>query len=152
MMNTFFPHILPFDSYGDFKLYQSEDEARAVAKARKYRYTTEIWRNSECTNPVPWTVMHIEKKIHLFFAMDKLFKIYLDNDCPGMLPNGIAIGMPIQKALEADSGLIYDDWEEDYQSAKGYWLEDDLETNTVLSISIFIKEAMDDEVFDRYEW
>lgn len=151
-MNNFPSNIIPFEGYGDFRLYQPEDEARAIIKAHKYRYTTEVWSNSDCTNPVPWTIMRIEKKIHLFFARGKLFKIYLDNNCPGLLPNGVGIGTSIARAIEIDNELFYDDWEEDYQSPKGYWLEDDPESNTIIAVSIFIKEVLDDEIFDKYEW
>lgn len=35
---------------------------------------------------------------------------------------------------------------------KGYWLEDNINDNSVISISIFIKEAIDDDLFDKYEW
>ena len=35
---------------------------------------------------------------------------------------------------------------------KGYWLEDNINDNSVMSISIFIKEAIDDDLFDKYEW
>ena len=38
------------------------------------------------------------------------------------------------------------------ESDNGYWLEDDLTNNTVLSISVFIKEVLDEDVFYRYEW
>ena len=60
--------------------------------------------------------------------------------------------MDMNKACEIDPDLKYDDWEEDYQSSQGYWLEDDLGSGKVLSISIFIKEALNEEVFEEYKW
>jgi hypothetical protein len=144
--------IIPFTGYGEFRLYQSIEDAKAIIKSNRMHYVMELWDNDDCTNPVPWTIIRAEKNIHLFFANNKLFKIYLCDNCSGVLPNGIKIGMPMEKALVLDSELSYDDWEEDYQSPKGYWIEDDLDRNTVMSISIFIKEALNEEEFDKYEW
>jgi hypothetical protein len=36
--------------------------------------------------------------------------------------------------------------------AYGYWIEDNLDDKTVLTISIFIPELLDEDVFDSYEW
>ena len=60
--------------------------------------------------------------------------------------------MPLDEALKIDPSLKFNDWDEDFESLKGYRIEDNLDNNTVLSISIFIKEALDDEIFFRYEW
>lgn len=144
--------IIPFVGYGYFKLYQSTEEAKRIIKNKAMSYTIELWNNLDCTNQIPWETIRIDKRIHLFFAKNKLFKIYLDNNCKGSLPNGITIGMPMTKALEIDKELIYNDWKEDYQSPHGYWIEDNLDDNTVLSISIFIKEVLNAETFERYEW
>lgn len=69
-----------------------------------------------------------------------------------MLPNGIRIGIPFDKALEIDPSLKYNDEYEDYDSKLGYRVENNLENNTILSISIFIKETLNDEKFFKYEW
>lgn len=60
--------------------------------------------------------------------------------------------MKMDEALKLDSTLKYDDWNEDFHSDKGYWIEDNLENNTVLSITIFIKEVLDEDLFYKYEW
>lgn len=60
--------------------------------------------------------------------------------------------MPLEEAMEIDQDLEWNDWDEDFQSPDGYWLEDELDNNTVISISIFIKEALDDDLFDNYKW
>lgn len=143
---------IPFQGYGDFLLYQSTEEAKRIIKNNGFGYSVEVWDNKECTNPVPWTIIRIEDKIHLFFAKDKLFKIYLCNECEAQLPNGIYIGMNLDEALEIDYNLEYDDWEEDYQSPQGYWLEDNLDDEKVMSISLFIKEALNEELFEEYKW
>ena len=58
----------------------------------------------------------------------------------------------MDEAIKIDPSLRYGDWNEDYQSERGYWLEDNLDDGTVLSMTIFIKEVMDDAVFFKYEW
>ena len=55
-------------------------------------------------------------------------------------------------ALKIDHSLKFDDWNEDYESESGYWLEDNIDDNTVLSIAIFIKEVLHDETFFKYNW
>ena len=60
--------------------------------------------------------------------------------------------MNIIDAESLDPTLQYDDWEEVYASEQGYWLEDDVESGEVISITIFIKELLDDDVFFKYEW
>lgn len=144
--------IIPFQGYGEFRLYQNIEETKNILKNNKLKYSVEVWNNKECSNPIPWTIIRIGDSIHLFFANDKMFKIYLCSKCEGSLPNGITIGMDMNKACEIDPDLKYDDWEEDYQSSQGYWLEDDLGSGKVLSISIFIKEALNEEVFEEYKW
>ena len=85
-----------------------------------------------------------------------LFKDYknieFDEGYTGKLKNGIYIGMPIEEALSIDPTLAYNEEEEDYGSEEGYWMEDNLETEKVMSITIFIKELLDDDLFFTYEW
>ena len=111
--------IIPFIGYGDFKLYQSLSDTKGIIKECGLKYTTEIWPNNDFTNPVPWTILRIEGQISLFFANDKLFKIYIENGCNARLPNGICLGMPIEEAMEIDSKLEWNDWDEDFQSSEG---------------------------------
>ena len=81
-----------------------------------------------------------------------MFKIYFENNFDGSLSNGIALGMPIEDAEAIDPTIKYDDWEEVYTSKSGYWLEDDVESGRIITITIFIKELEDDEVFFKYGW
>ena len=59
--------------------------------------------------------------------------------------------MAIQDAVSLDDQLTYDEWNEDYNSPLGYWIEDAPETSRVISISVFIHE-IDDEDFEEYKW
>lgn len=76
-----------------------------------------------------------------------MFKIYIMNDCKAKLPNGIEVGMSIEKSIEIDKTLSYDDFDEIYISSKGYWLEDNSWTDTVVSIQVFVKEIDDEDFF-----
>lgn len=136
----------------DFTQKSSYKNTLAALKSEKINYTVEVWPNKGCTPEVAWKIVHIENSLNLFFAKDKLFKIYIDGTFNGTLPNGIKIGMTMSEAQCIDSSLLYDDWNEDWSSENGYWLEDDIDSNTVMSITIFIRELLDDDVFDRYEW
>ncbi len=69
------------------------------------------------------------------------------NDCEAKLPNGIEAGMSIEKSIEIDKTLSYDDFDEIYISSKGYWLEDNSWTDTVVSIQVFVKEIDDEDFF-----
>ena len=61
------------------------------------------------------------------------------------------------KGTQYRTGIYYTD-EADVPTLKAVydrvqdWLEDELDNNTVISISIFIKEALDDDLFDNYKW
>ena len=96
------------------------------------------------------TVNHV---MSLFFAKNrKLFRIVLWQAYSGSLPNGIHPGMKIDEATCIDPDLKYVNWNEDYESDTGYWLEDDVESGEIMSISIFIKEMLNDDQFDNCDW
>lgn len=64
------------------------------------------------------------------------------NDCKAKLPNGIEVGMSIEKSKEIDKTLSYDDFDEVYLSSNGYCLKSNHKTNNVLSIQVFVKKLM----------
>ena len=96
--------------------------------------------------------LRAENGINFFFAKDKLFKMYVEHSYEGELPNGIRVGMNMDDAIKIDKQLSFDDWEEEWISPNGYWIEDSIDNNTVLNISVFIPELLDDELFDKYNW
>ena len=145
--------IIPYEGTQSIKLYQSLDSVRSFLRMNRVPYREEVWSAENETVPNPWTVVVIENVMSLFFARNKkLFKMVFWNEYQGALSNGISVGIPIQEAVDEDSSLEYDDWNEIYQSANGYWIEDDLDTKRVMSISIFIKELLDDDAFDYCKW
>lgn len=144
--------IIPFIGTNEFKLKSNYNEVRKYLKENKISHQIELWTNKGCTPEVPWNIIRVGKNISLFFAKDKMFKIYIEDEYDGELPNEIKIGMPMKQACEIDKSLEYDDWNEDWNSKEGYWIEEELTNNTVATISIFIPELENDEEFDKYEW
>lgn len=145
--------IMPYEGIERIKLYQKIDEVKSVLQTDGLPYREEVWSAESETVPNPWTVLIVDNFISFFFAKnDKLFKMVFWEGYHGALPNGISLGMPIEKAELLDPSLSFDDWNEVYQSDNGYWLEDDIDTKTVMSISIFIKELLDDDNFDYCDW
>ena len=145
--------IIPFKGTESIQLYQTIDVVKATLDKYQAGYTIELWESASETVPNPWKVIVVEGVLSLFFARnDKLFKIVVWDNFAGSLPNGITTNMSISDAQKIDPTLIYNDWNEDYESDEGYWVEDDVETNKIMSISIFIREVLDEDTFDYCEW
>lgn len=145
--------LIPFRGTDSIQLYQTIDIVREALDKYQVGYSIELWESTSETVPNPWKVIVIEGVLSLFFAKNnKLFKIVAWNNYKGTLPNGIAVGMNISDAQKLDSTLIYNEWNEDYESDNGYWVEDDVESNTIMSISIFIKEVLEEDTFDYCKW
>ena len=144
--------IIPFEGVGKFKLYSSVAEVKKILDEEKISYSEKIIDNKACTPPDPWFELYIKDTIGFWFVRDKLFEIWVDKNFKGSLPNGLKIGMTIEDACKIDTELKFDDWEENWQSPLGYWIENEA-TPQIISISIFIKEAFyDDDLFYSYEW
>ena len=144
--------IRPFIGVGDFTLLSSEKTVTEILNKSDIPFVKEIWDNDECTVKVPWSIIRAANSMSFFFANDKLFKIYLCEGFAGSLSNGISIGTSIEDAKQIDPSLKFDDWNEDWSSDDGYWLEDSPDSDKVISITIFIKELLDDDLFEKYEW
>ena len=145
--------IIPYEGTPAIHLYQTRAEVKAVLREAGIKYHEEYWANKDETVPNPWHVVIVDDVMSLFFARNgKLFKIVFWMGWEGCLPNGIHTGLPLEEARRLDSQLWFDDWNEDWQSPAGYWLEDDLTTREVMSIAVFIREVLDDDLFDACEW
>ena len=144
--------ITPYSGTENIKFSMSFDEVRDYLKSKKIRFNTERWSNKGCTPEVAWDIIRIGDYLSIFFAKGKMFKMYFENSFSGALANGIRLGMNIEEAMQIDDSITFDDWEEDYASKEGYWLEAEAETETIVSITIFIKEVEDDDLFYSYRW
>ncbi|MBP5738278.1 MAG: hypothetical protein J6X38_04275, partial [Abditibacteriota bacterium] len=136
----------------DITFNMSFNEVKNLLRGKGLKFRTEHWPNKGCTPEVAWDIIRLGDDISIFFAKNRMFKIYFENNFPGSLSNGISLGMTIEDAKAIDPTIKYDDWEETYTSRSGYWLEDDVESGGIISITVFIKELEDDEVFFKYEW
>ncbi len=144
--------ITPYEGYADFTFNMTYEEVKGLLKVQNNLANVEIWPNKGCDPEVPWQILRTKDDVSFFFAKGKLFKMYFMGNFQGSLSNGICLGMTLQAAEEIDTTLRYDDWEEDYLSDSGYWLEDNPENGEIISITIFIKELENDDVFFSYEW
>lgn len=144
--------IKPYYGIGNITFSMTYDETRAYLKESGIKYTVDFWENKGCDPEVPWKIIRIDNCISLFYAKGKMFKICLENNYSGLLENGIGIGMSMNEALEIDPSIVFEDDEEYYSSELGYWLEDDAESQTIICITIYIKEILDDDLFFSYQW
>ena len=144
--------IIPYEGTESIALYTTLEDVRTMLKGEGYTFRQELWK-ATTDDPNPFTVIIIDGVMSLFFAKNmKLFKIILWENYQGCLPNGIRPRMPLVEAQTIDPALSFDDWNEVYLSSSGYWLEDNLDTKEVMSISVFIKELDDDDLFDSCTW
>jgi len=144
--------ITPYAGTESIKFTMSFDEVREYLKQQKIQFNIERWPNKGCTPEVAWDIIRIGKDVSIFFAKGKMFKMYFENGYAGALENGIKLGMTIEEASQIDRTIKFDDWEEDYASDFGYWLEALAGSEKIVSITIFIKEVEDDELFYSYRW
>ena len=144
--------IIPFKGVGRYQLYQTIEDIITMLKEDGDSFVKELRPNEDLTNPVPWTIIRTTSGMNMFFAKNKLFKIYVEGCFSGTLPNGIGIGMKMINVMEIDPNIKFDEWEEDWQSSDGYWIEDDPSNDTVMTITVFINELLDDELFEQYNW
>lgn len=54
--------------------------------------------------------------------------------------------------IKVDNNLKYNEWDEIWQSTKGYWLYDTIEFKRVYMFTIGIKEMFNDDEFYSYKW
>ena len=60
--------------------------------------------------------------------------------------------MDLNKAKQIDSNLKYDDDEDAYISTNGYTIIDDIQTQKINYIEIYISEVENSNEFFKYKW
>jgi hypothetical protein len=95
----------------------------------------------------------LSDSIDLWFNIlnGKLFKITALRNYTGKLFDKIGIGMHIDDVLKLEPSFVYDEFEEVFCSPKGIYIETDPVENTVLWISVYIKE-IDNNDFEKGNW
>lgn len=145
--------IKPYDGIGSIKLAMTIEEIRVYLKNNHIAFDQWIEPNKGIEPEIPWTIIRIDKSITLAFVDDVLFEITLQDKFKGLLPNGICIDMPMKEVEHLDSSLMYNEEDENFISDNGYWIEDEIESGNVVSITIFLPEVeQDDESFWTYKW
>lgn len=136
--------IVPFEGFGEIKLYSTRDELRELLE--KEGVESEVIHNE-------WIRYDIQNSVELFFHLknNKLFRITTLDNYQGKLFEKIGVGTTEKELLEAEPSFVYDDFEEVWESQKGIFIETDAETNTVRWISVYIKE-LDEEDFEEANW
>jgi len=144
--------ITPYQGWDKVLFTMDYSTVRNMLTDSGIKYTIEHWPNKGCMPEVAWDIIRIENGISLFFAKDRMFKMYFERGFEGALNNGICIGMSIDDAKKLDINIEYNDDNEEYISPSGYWLEESLLSGKIESITVFIPEVLDDEKFFSYEW
>ncbi|SFF40180.1 hypothetical protein SAMN04487969_13411 [Paenibacillus algorifonticola] len=95
----------------------------------------------------------INESVDLWFNLmnGKLFKITALNKYRGMLFGKIRIGMHINEVLSIEPSFEYDDFEEVYCSSKGIYIETNPVNETVMWISVFVRES-ENQDFEDGNW
>lgn len=144
--------IIPFEGLESFKFGDRIESIRHILKKQQISFDQCMGEKQYIRPDLKHETISIDRSVMLYFVDGILFEIGLENNFIGCLPNETCIGMDMDKAKENDSDLKYDDDDEAYFSSKGYSIVDDIETNKVSYIEIYIPEVVDSEKFFQYEW
>lgn len=144
--------IIPYIGTDTFILGMNLMKARTILKENGIPFSQWIDPHKGCTPEIPWTFISIaEKSILLTFAEGILFEITFEQNYSGGLANGIHIGTNMEEVNRIDPSLKYNDDDEVFVSRSGYWIEDDLDTNKIMSITVFLPEIEQEDFFE-YKW
>lgn len=144
--------LKPFKGLDSIKLYSSLDEVVSYLENNNIKYDKTIWSVEGETIPNPWTILEIKGIMRFVFAKNnKCFEMVALENYKGKLPNGVCIGMDLKEVFDIDNTISFDEFEEYYSSKDGYWFEDDISTNKIVSITIIIKE-INNKDFDECKW
>ncbi|MBO4913314.1 MAG: hypothetical protein J5504_11360 [Butyrivibrio sp.] len=143
--------IVPYVGTDTIKLGMSLQKVRAYLKNNKIPFNQTMDSNKDCTPPVPWIYITIEKSLSMSFVEGVLFEISFENEYTGKLPNGIGVGSDMEELEKKDPSLEYNDDDECFVSEDGYWIIDDIDTGKAQTITVFLREV-NSEGFFEYEW
>ena len=136
--------IVPFEGFGEIKLYSTRNELRELLEKEDVE--------SEIINS-DWIRYDILNSVELFFHLknNKLFRITTLDNYRGKLFEKIGVGTTEKELIEVEPSFAYDDFEEVWESEKGVFIEMDAETNVVRWISVYVRE-LDNEDFENTNW
>lgn len=136
--------IIPWKEMGGIKLYSHISDFYSIIKQLN---------DADVMLGKALIRYEIKDEVLLWFNLfnGKLFKITALKNYTGKLFEKISIGMPIEDVLKTEPDFEYDEFEEVYCSPKGIYIETDPVDNTVLWISVYIKE-IDNQDFEMGNW
>lgn len=136
--------IVPFEGFGEIKLYSTRDELKDLLEMEGV--TSKIIFDD-------WIQYDIQNNIELLFHLknNKLFRITTLDNYKGKLFKKIGVGTTEEEMLKIEPLFVYDDFEEVWEFDKGVFIEMDAETNKVRWISVYIPE-LDLENFEDCKW
>ena len=73
-------NIVPYKGFDDITFEMSFDEVKELLRKKQIKFNTENWPNKGCDPEVAWDIIRIGKDISIFFARNRMFKIYFEND------------------------------------------------------------------------
>ena len=136
--------IIPFEGFGEIKLYSTRDELIDLLEMESV--SSKIIFDD-------WIQYDIQNSLELLFHLknNKLFQITTLDNYKGKLFGKIGVGTTEEEMLKIEPSFVYDDFEEVWESDKGVFIEMDAETNKVRWISVYIPE-LDLESFEECNW
>ena len=136
--------IIPFEGFGEIKLYSTRNELNGLLESEDVE---SMIINGE------WIRYDIQNSIELFFHLknNKLFRITTLDHYKGKLFEKIGVGTTEEEMLKVEPSFVYDDFEEVWESDKGVFIEMDAETGKVRWISVYIPE-MNLPCFEECKW
>lgn len=144
--------IVPFVGYDEYNFSMTLKAVREKLKKKQIAFKQEHWDNKGSTPEVAWDIIRLDTGLSMFFAKNRMFKMYFEGSGTWELENGISTGMLLTKAKEIDDSIKFNEDEEDFESKNGYWIEEDVKSGLIASIAIFIPACLDDDFFYSYKW
>lgn len=141
MLNVDAP-IVPYEGIGEISLYSSEISLKEFLS----NYNKVILPNG-------WIRYDIEDYLQLFFhpVNNKLFKMCTQPGYRGYLLDNICTSTHESDFQTYDSEIMYDEFEEVWESPKGYFIETDVETFKANWITVYIPEFLGED-FWKGNW
>lgn len=151
-MNLMKENIIPYEGLDSFKFGDKLESIRCMLKKLNIPFNQHMDKKQSIHPELKHEIITINNSINLFFIDSILFEIGLENDFNGQLPNHISLGMDLNKAEQIDSNLKYNDDEDAYISTNGYTIIDDIQTQNINYIEIYISEVENANEFFKYKW
>ncbi len=144
--------IIPYKGLESFQFGDTLESVRALLKSKHIPFYQGLDEKNDKRPELKEEHVKFCDGISLHFVDGILFEIVVENCFQGQLPNGICVGMNMDDVNRIDADLQYNDDEEAFISQHGYLIIDDIDSNTISLIEIYIPEVENAKEFFKYEW